>query len=106
MVRLALLVGAVVAPLTALAVFLDASRRSTPRRARFLWASVAGLLSFVGFGLPVVLDGLLHRFYLRLVHGAPVAVTPYELLAFDVGVGLAVSAFAGITYAAVTRCDG
>lgn len=101
MVRFALLAGAVVAPLTALAVYVDAVRRSLPRQSRFVWACAVGLASFVGFLLPAVFSGSLHRLFFRLVHGRLVVVTPYELLLFDVGVGVGVTFFAVLAYVVV-----
>mgnify|MGYP000510095984 CR=1 FL=1 len=98
MVRLALLLGSVLAPVVSLVVFLDATRRSVPASNRWRWSILVGLVSLVGFLIPSVFARSFHRLVLTVLHGAPVVVTPMEVLLLDVGFGSAVTIAAVLAY--------
>jgi hypothetical protein len=98
---LAPLVGAVVVPVVAVVVYVDATRRDCPRRA--LWTGGVAALSLLGVLLPAVAGDVLHRAYLHWVKPAPVVASPLEMLFVDVAVGLVVTGLALVGYVAATR---
>ena len=103
MVWVALLVGPVVALLAAAAVYADATRRLLSRRARLLWTLIVGFGGVCGFLVPYLFAGAFHRLYLRDLKPAPVAVSPFEILALHLAVGTAVCVGLSLVYGVGSR---
>lgn len=98
MVPAALLVGFVVAPLTAGVVYADARRRDVSPRKRLLWTVGTGAVGLAGFLLPHLYDSAFALFYLREVKPHPVTSAPYEMLLVHIVVGTAVSVATVLVY--------
>ncbi|SDQ61141.1 hypothetical protein [Natronobacterium texcoconense] len=99
MSSLAPLAGLFVAPVVALLVYLDATRRETTVSSRLLSASLTGAGSFVGFLVPAVFQHRIEYFYVRNVKpGDVIASSPYEAQALHLTIGIGLTALVLVVY--------
>lgn len=108
MTLLSIVAGLLVAPAVAAVVYLDGARRDRPARPRAAWAVGTGAAALVGFALPVVAEDAVVSAYADLVRPGPVVVvvSPYELVALHLAVGVVVAVVALVAYGVAMRAGG
>lgn len=105
MTLVSVVVGLLVAPVVATAVYLDGTRRRRPTRECVAWAVGTGAAALGGFLLAPASGGPVFRAYERLVRPEPpvVVVTPFELLGVHLAVGGVVTVVGLVAYGVATR---
>lgn len=102
---ISILTGLIVAPVASAIVYVDATRLGRRQGTCLLWAGGVGGVSFGGFLFTDRFADVVHRAYLLGVKPDPVVVSPLELLALDVAVGIAVSVASVVLYGLGSRLD-